>query len=52
VIWVELQRELAELSSRGRLQQIPDSTHYMQFSQPDAAVEAVRTVFEEIRLES
>jgi len=52
VIWVELQRELAELSSRGRLQQIPDSTHYMQFSQPDAVVDAVQTVLEEIRVES
>jgi pimeloyl-ACP methyl ester carboxylesterase len=51
-IWIELQRELADLSSRGRLQQIPDSTHYMQFSQPDAVVDAVRTVLEEIRLES
>jgi pimeloyl-ACP methyl ester carboxylesterase/protein-S-isoprenylcysteine O-methyltransferase Ste14 len=48
-IWpafVEAQRELAKRSTRGRWSMVPDSTHLVGESQPDAVVEAVFELIE------
>lgn len=47
--WVELQSELAELSSVGELIEVPDPMHYLQFSQPDAVVDAIASMVERVR---
>lgn len=48
-LWVELQHELAALSSTGRVRQISDATHYMQFSQPDAIVEEINAFLDDLQ---
>jgi pimeloyl-ACP methyl ester carboxylesterase/protein-S-isoprenylcysteine O-methyltransferase Ste14 len=48
-IWpafVESQRELAKRSTRGRWRMVPDSTHLIGESQPDAVVDAVVELIE------
>lgn len=48
--WVnELQPKLAALSSRGKRIVLPDSGHDVPFDRPDAIVDAVREVVEQVR---
>jgi len=47
-IWLEMQQELAGLSSRGTYLPIPDASHYMQLSNPDVIVEALRSLLQQI----
>jgi len=42
--WLEMQRELAALSSQGELRPLPESGHYIQYDQPEAVIEAVQDV--------
>jgi pimeloyl-ACP methyl ester carboxylesterase len=46
--WLARQRQLAELSVRGRLIELADSAHYVPFDRPDAVAEAVREVVAEL----
>jgi pimeloyl-ACP methyl ester carboxylesterase len=46
--WLVRQRQLAELSSNGRLIELADSAHYVPFDRPDAVSEAVREVLAEL----
>ena len=48
VSWLARQRQLAELSLRGRLIELADSAHYVPFDRPDAVAEAVREVSAEL----
>lgn len=45
-VWIELHQELAALSTRGRHQIIPDTTHFIQYDAPDIVIEAVREAVE------
>lgn len=47
-IWMDLQRDLAERSSAGRLTEVDGATHELPGERPDAVVEAVRAVLEAI----
>lgn len=47
--WGKMQRELAQLSSRGTLTVAKNSGHYIQLERPDVVVEAVRSVVEQVR---
>ena len=47
--WLGLQRELAALSSRGRLVMAQTEEHYIQLRTPSVVVDAIRTVIEETR---
>ena len=42
--WLELQRELASLSTKGELRLLEQSGHYPQFDVPEAVVQAIETV--------
>lgn len=42
--WDALQAELAELSTESHHVGVPEATHYLQFSSPDALVEAVEAL--------
>jgi pimeloyl-ACP methyl ester carboxylesterase len=44
----ELQLDLAALSSNGRRVVVPESGHYIQIEQPEAVIDAIRTVVEAI----
>lgn len=48
-IWLAMQRELVKLSSNGQHVPISNATHYIQFSNPDAVIDAVTTLLQEIR---
>ena len=43
-IWMDLQTGLVGLSSSGRQEIVPDSTHDMPFEQPGVIVDAIRDV--------
>lgn len=47
-IWLEMQQELAGLSSRGTYLPIPDASHYMQLSNTDVIVEALKSLLQQI----
>jgi pimeloyl-ACP methyl ester carboxylesterase len=44
----ELQAELAALSPNGRHVRVPESGHYIQIDQPDAVVDAIHAVVEDL----
>jgi pimeloyl-ACP methyl ester carboxylesterase len=47
--WEKMQEELGHLSTRGSQKIVKNSSHYIQLDQPDAVVEAVRTVLDQAR---
>ena len=47
--WLGLQKDLAALSSRGRLVMAQTDEHYIQLRTPEVVVEAIRAVIEETR---
>jgi len=47
--WLALQDELVDLSTRSQYVPIANATHYMQFSNPDAVVDALTMIVEEAR---
>lgn len=48
-LWLELQEELAELSTSGRLQVVSGADHYVQLDRPDVVIEAIREVVDSVR---
>ena len=48
-IWQQLHMEEAEWSSRGRHLSLPNSSHDIQFDDPEAVIEAVLSVVEMVR---
>ena len=46
-IWMDLQAELVDLSSKGRQEIVEGATHDMPFEKPDVVVEAIREVLGE-----
>ena len=49
VIWKQLQEDEASWSTRSRRQEVPDSTHYIQFGRPDIVIAATKEVVDEVR---
>ena len=47
--WMELQKELAGLSTQGRLTVVEGTGHYIQLGRPDAVIDALRQVVEAAR---
>ena len=47
--WSQMQKELAQLSSRGTQVIAKGSGHYIQLDRPDVVVEAVRKVLDQVR---
>lgn len=47
--WMELQKELAGLSTQGKLIVVEGTGHYIQLGRPDVVVDAVRQVIEAAR---
>jgi pimeloyl-ACP methyl ester carboxylesterase len=43
-VWSELQTELTALSTSGEQRVIDDATHYIQYDNPDAVIQAIRDV--------
>jgi pimeloyl-ACP methyl ester carboxylesterase len=50
-LWIELQKELAALSTRGKLVLVEGTGHHIQLGRPDVVVDAVREVVEAARLD-
>jgi pimeloyl-ACP methyl ester carboxylesterase len=48
-VWMELQKELAGLSTQGKLITVEGAGHYIQLGRPDVVIEAVRQVVEDAR---
>jgi len=48
-VWFDLHRDETSWSTRGREIRLDDAHHYIQFERPDAVVDAVREVVEDIR---
>ncbi len=48
-IWKVLQTDEASWSTRSRRQEVPDSTHYIQFGRPDIVIAAVKEVVGDVR---
>jgi len=42
--WLELQKELANLSGRSKIEMLEESGHYIQFDQPKVVIEAIQEV--------
>ena len=51
-VWFELHDEETSWSSHGRQVRLSDSHHYIQFERPDAVIDAVREVVNDIRGQS
>ena len=51
-VWLKLHDEETSWSSRGRQVRLDDSHHYIQFERPDAVIDAVRAVVNDIRGQS
>ena len=51
-VWFELHDEETSWSSHGRQVRLDDSHHYIQFERPDAVIDAVREVVNDIRGQS
>jgi pimeloyl-ACP methyl ester carboxylesterase len=47
--WAKMQEELAHLSSRGTRQIVKNSAHYIQQDRPDAVIDAIQRVVNEVR---
>ena len=48
-VWQELNAEQARMSTRGRQILLRDASHYIQLDRPDAVIDAVKTVVEQVR---
>ena len=48
-IWVEIQANLARLSTKGRQVVVHDARHTIHYDRPDVVIRAVREVVEEVR---
>jgi hypothetical protein len=48
-VWVEIQANLARLSSKGRQVVVHDARHTIHFDRPDTVIRAVKEVVEEAR---
>jgi pimeloyl-ACP methyl ester carboxylesterase len=48
-VWMELQKDLAGLSTQGKLIRVEGAGHYIQLGRPDVVIEAVRQVVEAAR---
>ena len=46
--WLDMQEELAGLSSNSRLQIVEDSGHMIQFDRPDVVIDAILDIFNQI----
>lgn len=51
-VWIQLQREEAAWSRRGRLVLVPDATHSIQFDRPDLVIAAIRDVADTVGSET
>ena len=51
-VWEQMQEDLAHLSTRGSQMIVRNSSHYIQFDQPDVVIEAVRKTVDEVRRSS
>ena len=51
-VWVELQKEWAQISSRSSLIMAYESGHFIQKDQPDLVIDAILQVVEEARRDS
>jgi pimeloyl-ACP methyl ester carboxylesterase len=49
VAWEQMQKELAQLSTRGTRVVAKNSGHYIQLDRPDLVVAAVRSIVEQVR---
>jgi len=47
----ELQQELVGLSTQGEQVIAEESSHYIQWDQPDLVIDAIRTIVEQVRAE-
>lgn len=47
--WEKMQEELGHLSTRGTQQVVKNSAHYIQIDRPDAVVDAVQTIVQQVR---
>jgi pimeloyl-ACP methyl ester carboxylesterase len=47
--WVEMQEELSQLTTKGKLVKAPNSGHYIQRDEPGLVIEAIREVVEKVR---
>lgn len=48
-VWQELNAEQARLSTRGRQILLRDASHYIQLDRPDAVIDAVKDVVDQVR---
>ncbi len=48
-VWIQMQQQLARLSTRGRQVVVPDSRHGIQFDAPYAVIAAIREVVMDVR---
>jgi hypothetical protein len=51
-VWFELHDEETSWSSHSRQVRLSDSHHYIQFERPDAVIDAVREVVNDVRGQS
>jgi pimeloyl-ACP methyl ester carboxylesterase len=49
VLWKGLQTDEASWSTHSRRQEVPDSTHYIQFGRPDIVIAATKEVVDAVR---
>jgi pimeloyl-ACP methyl ester carboxylesterase len=47
--WQQMQRELAQLSTRGTQVMAQGSAHYIQLDRPDVVIEALRKILDQVR---
>ena len=48
-MWHDLQRDLARLSTKGKFVAVEDSGHFIQIDKPQAVIDAIREVVEQVR---
>jgi pimeloyl-ACP methyl ester carboxylesterase len=46
--WAGMMRQIADLSTRGRLELVPNSSHNVPIDQPDAVAEAIHEVWKQV----
>ncbi len=44
-IWFQMQKEISELSSRGKLVPVRETGHYIHFDQPQAVIQAIEEMY-------
>ena len=48
-MWHDLQRDLAQLSTKGKFVAVEDSGHFIQVDKPQAVIDAIRELVEQVR---